>query len=81
MDLQVSALLSADRLEEKFLFYLHNSVLFTGRRDYRGGDLRDKLVRRYSPRRRYSPGRDGRGRHVFHDHKAAQHDRGKYHSA
>ncbi|CAA6668739.1 unnamed protein product [Spirodela intermedia] len=51
-----------------------------GRRDYRGGgDLRDKLVRRYSPRRRYSPGRDGRGRQVFHGHKGVQHDRG--HSA
>uniref|UniRef100_A0A1D1YSU9 Zinc finger CCCH domain-containing protein 13 n=1 Tax=Anthurium amnicola TaxID=1678845 RepID=A0A1D1YSU9_9ARAE len=50
-----------------------------GRRDYRGGDLRDKLERRDSPRRRYySPGRDGngRGRHGFHSHKVASHDRG-----
>ncbi|KAI4319844.1 hypothetical protein MLD38_033396 [Melastoma candidum] len=31
-----------------------------GRRDHRGGDLRDRLLRRYSPRR-YSPGRDAGG--------------------
>ncbi|XP_030544289.1 zinc finger CCCH domain-containing protein 13 isoform X1 [Rhodamnia argentea] len=38
----------------------------TGRRDYRGGDLRNKIGRRYSPRRRYSPGKDARTRHGFH---------------
>ncbi|XP_052177955.1 zinc finger CCCH domain-containing protein 13 [Diospyros lotus] len=39
---------------------------FTGRRDYRGSDLRDKLERRHSPVRRYSPARDARGRRAFH---------------
>ncbi|XP_008230096.1 PREDICTED: zinc finger CCCH domain-containing protein 13 isoform X1 [Prunus mume] len=38
---------------------------FDGGRDSGGDDLRDKLERRYSPRRRYSPERDGRGRHVL----------------
>ncbi|MQL98118.1 hypothetical protein Taro_030823 [Colocasia esculenta] len=47
-----------------------------GRRDYRSGDLRDELGRRYSPRRRFSPGRDGRGRPRFQSHKLVQHDRG-----
>ncbi|KAI4341034.1 hypothetical protein MLD38_025808 [Melastoma candidum] len=37
---------------------------YDGRRDHRGGDLRDRLPRRYSPRR-YSPGRDARGRHLI----------------
>ncbi|XP_078432968.1 zinc finger C-x8-C-x5-C-x3-H type family protein isoform X2 [Wolffia australiana] len=46
------------------------------RREFRGGDLRDRLVRRYSPRRRYSPGRDGRGRQMFHGNRSGQHDRG-----
>ena len=52
--------------------------LFAGRRDYRGGDLRDKLVRRYSPRRRYSPDREGRGRNVFPGHKGGHHERGNH---
>ncbi|XP_031254541.1 zinc finger CCCH domain-containing protein 40 [Pistacia vera] len=37
-----------------------------GRRDYRVSDLRDKLDRRLSPQRRYSPGSDAGGRHTFH---------------
>ncbi|KAL0909548.1 hypothetical protein M5K25_020426 [Dendrobium thyrsiflorum] len=49
---------------------------FNGRRDYRSGDLRDKLERRQSPTRRYSPGRDGRGYHTFRSHKTVSHDRG-----
>ncbi|XP_073008851.1 zinc finger CCCH domain-containing protein 13 [Typha latifolia] len=49
---------------------------FNGRRDYRSGDLRDKLDRRNSPHRRYSPGRDSRGRHSFHAQKPISHDRG-----
>ncbi|KAE8686764.1 hypothetical protein F3Y22_tig00111027pilonHSYRG00044 [Hibiscus syriacus] len=31
-----------------------------GKRNYRNGDLRDKLDRRLSPERRYSPRRDAR---------------------
>ncbi|KAI0495795.1 hypothetical protein KFK09_022098 [Dendrobium nobile] len=49
---------------------------FNGRRDYRSSDLRDKLDRRQSPTRRYSPGRDGRGYHTFRSHKTVSHDRG-----
>jgi hypothetical protein len=34
-----------------------------GRREFRGGDLRERLQRRQSPRaKRFSPGRDSRGR-------------------
>lgn len=42
-----------------------------GRREYRSSDLRDKLERRHSPYRRYSPGpvREVRGRGAFHGHK------------
>ncbi|XP_020591279.1 zinc finger CCCH domain-containing protein 13 [Phalaenopsis equestris] len=46
-----------------------------GRRDYRSSDLRDRLDRRQSPIRRYSPGRDGRAHHNFRSHKAVSHDR------
>ncbi|EHA8590508.1 zinc finger CCCH domain-containing protein 13 [Cocos nucifera] len=53
---------------------------FTGRRDYRNGDLRDKLDRRHSPYRRYSPIRDARGHHSFRSHKPISHDRGSSHS-
>ncbi|KAG0497506.1 hypothetical protein HPP92_002197 [Vanilla planifolia] len=49
------------------------SASFSGRREYRSGDLRDKLDRRHSPPRRYSPGRDGRG---YHSQKPASYDRG-----
>ncbi|CAL5342464.1 unnamed protein product [Camellia sinensis] len=35
------------------------------RRDYRNSDLRDKIDRRHSPPRRYSPERDTRGRHTL----------------
>ncbi|XP_058220271.1 zinc finger CCCH domain-containing protein 13 [Rhododendron vialii] len=38
---------------------------FNGRRDYRGNDFRNRLDRRHSPRRRYSPGRDAGGRHTL----------------
>ncbi|KAL3714770.1 hypothetical protein ACJRO7_006639 [Eucalyptus globulus] len=44
----------------------------TGRRDYRGGDLRNKIGRRYSPRRRYSPGKDARARHGFHGYSPSR---------
>ncbi|KAL5730958.1 hypothetical protein ACHQM5_003732 [Ranunculus cassubicifolius] len=45
-------------------FSASNSNSFNGRRDHRGDDLRDKLERRRSPQRRYSPERDVRGRHA-----------------
>ncbi|XP_031382223.1 zinc finger CCCH domain-containing protein 13 isoform X2 [Punica granatum] len=38
----------------------------SGRRDYRGNDLRSRLGRRYSPQRRYSPVKDARSRHTLH---------------
>lgn len=41
------------------------SASFNGRRDYRNSDLRDKIDRRHSPPRRYSPERDTRGRHTL----------------
>ncbi|KAI8006977.1 Zinc finger CCCH domain-containing protein 13 [Camellia lanceoleosa] len=41
------------------------SASFSGRRDYRNSDLRDKIDRRHSPPRRYSPERDTRGRHTL----------------
>lgn len=38
------------------------NAAFNGRRDFRGGDLRERLQRRHSPRsKRFSPGRDSRG--------------------
>ncbi|KAJ6366441.1 hypothetical protein OIU77_002928 [Salix suchowensis] len=37
-----------------------------GTRDYRGGDLRDKLDQRLSPKRQYSPGQDANRQHSFH---------------
>nr|CAD1832115.1 unnamed protein product [Ananas comosus var. bracteatus] len=49
---------------------------FDGRRDYRSGDLRDKLDRRHSPHRRYSPGRGVRGHHSFRNQKPISRDRG-----
>lgn len=39
--------------------------LIAGRRNYQGSDLRDKLARRHSPSRRYSPVRDARGRQML----------------
>ncbi|KAF5726437.1 zinc finger CCCH domain-containing protein 13 isoform X1 [Tripterygium wilfordii] len=41
---------------------------YHGRHGYQGRDLRDRLDRRISPRRRYSQGRDARGRQTFHGH-------------
>ncbi|GKV21323.1 hypothetical protein SLEP1_g31313 [Rubroshorea leprosula] len=38
---------------------------FLGRRDYRDSDLRNKLDRRPSSEKRYSPKRDARGRRTF----------------
>ncbi|KAF5746049.1 zinc finger CCCH domain-containing protein 13 isoform X1 [Tripterygium wilfordii] len=41
---------------------------YRGRHGYQGGDLRDRLDRRISPKGRYSQGRDARGRQTFHGH-------------
>ncbi|OVA11164.1 zinc finger protein [Macleaya cordata] len=49
---------------------------FNGRQEDKGSDLRDKLDRRHSPQRRYSPGRDARGRNAFHGQKQLRFDRG-----
>lgn len=38
--------------------------LIAGRQDSGGSDLRDTIDRRYSPKRRYSPASDARGRHT-----------------
>ncbi|KAK8502307.1 hypothetical protein V6N12_002028 [Hibiscus sabdariffa] len=39
-----------------------------GKRKYRNGDLRDKLDRRLSPERRYSPNRDARDQQTLRGH-------------
>ncbi|XP_010267784.1 PREDICTED: zinc finger CCCH domain-containing protein 13 [Nelumbo nucifera] len=49
---------------------------FNGRRDNQSSDLRDKLDRRHSPQRRYSPVRDARGRRAFRSQKQISYDRG-----
>ncbi|XP_042468004.1 zinc finger CCCH domain-containing protein 13-like [Zingiber officinale] len=49
---------------------------FSGRRDFRSADLRDKLDRRYSPHRRVSPSRVARVQHPFRYRKPISHDRG-----
>ncbi|KAJ0113526.1 hypothetical protein Patl1_02061 [Pistacia atlantica] len=48
------------------LYWKLSAFTVAGRRDYRVSDLRDKLDRRLSPQRRYSPGSDAGGRHTFH---------------
>ncbi|KAK0588606.1 hypothetical protein LWI29_003150 [Acer saccharum] len=45
---------------------------YNGGRDYRGGDLRIKLERRLSLQRRFSPGRDARGRDRFRGHSPSR---------
>ncbi|KAK0589117.1 hypothetical protein LWI29_009914 [Acer saccharum] len=45
---------------------------YNGGRDYRGGDLRVKLERRLSLQRRFSPGRDARGRDRFRGHSPSR---------
>ncbi|XP_037445914.1 zinc finger CCCH domain-containing protein 13-like [Triticum dicoccoides] len=46
-----------------------------GRRDYRGGDFRGRIERRFSPRRRHSPGRDFRGHRSLHDRRPTSRER------
>ncbi|KAE9593054.1 putative transcription factor C3H family [Lupinus albus] len=49
------------------------SASYSGRREYSGNDLRDKLDRRYlSPPRRYSPARNGRGRQAIHGYSPSR---------
>ncbi|KAJ4982207.1 hypothetical protein NE237_033044 [Protea cynaroides] len=48
---------------------------FHGRRDNLGSDLRDKLDRRPSPQRRFSPRRDARGHQTFRAQKWTAYDR------
>lgn len=47
-----------------------------GRREHRGGDLRDKLDRRHSPHRRSPPARDAKGRQQYADQRSLPNDRG-----
>ncbi|KAI4322558.1 hypothetical protein L6164_022239 [Bauhinia variegata] len=44
------------------------SSSYSGRRDYSGNDLRDKLDRRHLSPRRYSPARHSRGHKTVHDY-------------
>uniref|UniRef100_K3YSE9 C3H1-type domain-containing protein n=1 Tax=Setaria italica TaxID=4555 RepID=K3YSE9_SETIT len=46
-----------------------------GRRDYRGGDFRDRFDRRRSPHRRHSPDRDSRDHRPFHDRRPISQER------
>ncbi|XP_062218258.1 zinc finger CCCH domain-containing protein 13-like isoform X1 [Phragmites australis] len=46
-----------------------------GRRDYRGGDFRDRFDRRRSPRRRLSPERDSRGHRSLQDRRPTSQER------
>ncbi|KAH9315326.1 hypothetical protein KI387_023953, partial [Taxus chinensis] len=45
-------------------------------RQYRGGDLRDKLDRRPSPHRRSSLGKDAKDQRTYTDQRYVPHDRG-----
>ncbi|KQJ93452.1 zinc finger CCCH domain-containing protein 13 isoform X2 [Brachypodium distachyon] len=49
--------------------------LLLGRRDYRGGDFRGRIERRFSPRRRHSPGRDFRGHRSLHNRRPTSRER------
>ena len=60
------------------LVWISSVSATAGRRDHRSGDLRDKLDRRYSPNRKYSPGRDARSHQAFHAQKPLSRDRGKH---
>ncbi|XP_047080449.1 zinc finger CCCH domain-containing protein 13-like isoform X2 [Lolium rigidum] len=46
-----------------------------GRRDYRSADFRGRPDRRFSPRRRHSPGRDPRGHRSLHDRRPTSRER------
>ncbi|KAI3948759.1 hypothetical protein MKX01_022173 [Papaver californicum] len=49
---------------------------FNGEQEYRGNDLRDRLGRRHSPQRRFSPVRDARDQNAFHGQKQHHFNRG-----
>ncbi|MCL7050199.1 hypothetical protein MKW94_000261 [Papaver nudicaule] len=49
---------------------------FNGQQEYRGNDLRDRLGRRHSPQRRFSPARDARDQNSFHGQKQHHFNRG-----
>ncbi|KAG8069811.1 hypothetical protein GUJ93_ZPchr0006g44487 [Zizania palustris] len=51
-----------------------------GRRDYRGGDFRGRIDRRFSPRRRHSPGRESRGHRPPYDRRPTSRERESSHS-
>jgi len=55
--------------------YKSCSISTLGRRDYRGGDFRDRFDRRRSPHRRHSPDRDSRGHRSRHDRRAVSQER------
>nr|XP_023883785.1 zinc finger CCCH domain-containing protein 13 isoform X1 [Quercus suber]POE71229.1 zinc finger ccch domain-containing protein 13 [Quercus suber] len=48
------------------------SASYSGRRDYQGSDLRDKLARRHSPSRRYPPVRDAGGRQMLREFSSSR---------
>ncbi|RDX84561.1 Zinc finger CCCH domain-containing protein 13, partial [Mucuna pruriens] len=53
---------------------IYNGALFfiSGRRDYLGNDLRDKLDRRHLSPRRYSPAQDARGRQTTREYSPSR---------
>jgi len=51
------------------------SILTLGRRDYRGGDFRERFDRRRSPHRRHSPDRDSRGHRPLHEQRPTSQER------
>ncbi|XP_020268753.1 zinc finger CCCH domain-containing protein 13 isoform X2 [Asparagus officinalis] len=63
-------------MEEVLLLVIILYSSGSGRRDYRAGDLRGKLDRRYSPDRRHSPVRDARSHRAFHVQRPLSRDRG-----
>ncbi|KAK7404921.1 hypothetical protein VNO78_05977 [Psophocarpus tetragonolobus] len=48
------------------------SASYSGRRDYLGNDLRDKLDRRHLSPRRYSPAQDARGRQTIREYSPSR---------
>ncbi|KAI3895029.1 hypothetical protein MKX03_031266 [Papaver bracteatum] len=54
----------------------YSSGPFNGEQEYRGNDLRDRLGRRHSPQRRFSPVRDSRDQNAFHGQKQHHFNRG-----
>lgn len=63
---------SCERHAKLFTICCMKIFLFwaVGRHDFGGGDLRDKIGRRHSPRRIHSPVREARGRNTVHGRTA-----------